>query len=154
VNKDFFSGAEAQMDFYKWVLPAVGVFTSAIPELVWLLVGLMVADIIFGVAAAWAAKDVSPTRMWDGVTKKILSLGVICIAALLDIYIDLLGIDLVQVTTLFYIGPELLSIIRNAAIAGVPVPTQFTQVLRYFNQEEASKEVKAVENNSILKDRK
>jgi toxin secretion/phage lysis holin len=92
--------------------------------------------------------------MWDGVTKKILSLGVICIAALLDIYIDLLGIDLVQVTTLFYIGPELLSIIRNAAIAGVPVPTQFTQVLRYFNQEEASKEVKAVENNSILKDRK
>jgi phage-related holin len=67
---------------------------------------------------------------------------VICIAALLDVYIDLLGIDLVQVTTLFYIGPELLSIIRNAAIAGVPVPSQFTQVLRYFNQESESKEVK------------
>jgi toxin secretion/phage lysis holin len=142
MNRELFSGIETQMEFYKWALPAVGVFTTVIPELVWLLVGLMIADVIFGFAAAWKSRDLSPTRMWDGVTKKILSLGVICIAALLDVYIDLLGIDLVQVTTLFYIGPELLSIIRNAAIAGVPVPSQFTQVLRYFNQESESKEVK------------
>jgi toxin secretion/phage lysis holin len=136
MDKQLFSGLEHQMDFFKWGLAAAGALFSAIPELVWLLVGLMVADVIFGFAAAWKAKDVSPTKAWDGVHRKLLSLGVISVAALLDMYIDLLGVDLVQVATLFYIGPELLSIVRNAAIAGVPVPPQFTQVLRYFNQEE------------------
>jgi toxin secretion/phage lysis holin len=140
VNKELFSAAEHPMEYLKWGLAGAGVFMAAIPELVWLLVGLMLADVVFGLAAAWNTKDVSPTAMWKGVSNKLLSLGIISIAALLDQYIDLLSVDLVQVATLFYIGPELLSIIRNAAIAGVPVPPQFTQVLRYFNQD--NKEVK------------
>jgi toxin secretion/phage lysis holin len=139
VEKGMFAAIEHQMEWFRWVLAGAGAMVAVVPDLVWLLLGLMVADIIFGFAAAWNTKDVSPTAMWSGVTKKLLSLGVVTLAAFIDQYIDLLGIDLVQVTTLFYIGPEFLSIIRNAAIAGVPVPPQFVEVLRYFQNPDDKK---------------
>jgi toxin secretion/phage lysis holin len=95
---------------------------------------------LFGTAAAVKSKKLSSQSAWMAATRKLGSLGIIVLAAVIDSYVDLLGIDLVQVTTVFYIGPELVSILRNAAILEVPVPPQFTSVLRYFQDKEKDKD--------------
>ena len=127
---------EEQMNWIRVAMAAVVGFVRNIPELTWFLLLLMGLDTIFGIAAAWKQRKLSPDAARRGATKKVGSLGIIVLAALVDQYIDLLGIDLVQVTTVFYIGPELLSILRNAAILEVPVPPQFAQVLAYFQKDE------------------
>lgn len=139
--------AETTMDHWKWVLAGVAAFIHGIPELTYFLLILMAIDTVFGVVVSIKQKDLSAHRWWMGATKKLGSLGIIVVAAVIDKYVDLLGIDLVQVTTVFYIGPELVSILRNAAILEVPVPPQFANVLRYF-QDKGKDDA----NQSILKD--
>lgn len=138
---------EDMMDTGRWILAGISGFVATIPELTHFLLVLMLVDIAFGLAAARKQRNLSPSQMWDGVTKKIGSLGIVVLAAIIDSYVDVLGIDLVQVTTVFYIGPELLSILRNAALLGVAVPPQFSSVLKYFSDQE--KQTKPDENKSI-----
>lgn len=127
---------EGIMDYGKWIMAGAAGFLSAIPELTWFLVLLMLVDTLFGTAVAIKQKKLSSTSAWNGATKKLGSIGIVALAALIDGYVDILGMDLVQVSTVFYIGPELLSILRNAAILEVPVPPQFTKVMRYFQEEQ------------------
>lgn len=133
------------MDYGKWILAGLAAIFHGIPELTYFLLMLMALDCAFGLGVAIKQRDVSPTAAWKGATKKLGSLGIVVLAALVDNYIDILGIDLVQVVTVFYIGPELLSILRNAAILEVPVPPQFVSVLRYFQ----TKDGETVENKRI-----
>lgn len=126
------------MDYLKWALAGVAAFFHNIPELTWFLLILMVIDTIFGVWGAAQARQVSPTEMWGGVTKKIGSLLIIALGAAINHFVGIKGIDFVMVFTGFYIGPELFSILRNAALVGVPVPPQVTAVMRYFQDKDAN----------------
>lgn len=143
----FLMKIEDMMDTGRWILAGLSGFVAAVPELTHFLVILMLVDVVFGLAAARKQRNLSPVSMWEGVTKKIGSLGIVVLAAIIDGYVDVLGIDLVQVTTVFYIGPELLSILRNAALLGVAVPPQFSSVLKYFSDQE--KQAKPDENKSV-----
>ena len=117
----------------RWGMTMLMAFWGGIPQLTQLLVWLMVIDVALGVCVAWKQKDLSAKAAWEGMTKKIASLLMIAVAGLLNPFIHgLVEVNLVQAASAFYIVPELLSITRNAAILDVPVFTQFTVVLRYF----------------------
>lgn len=124
------------MDVGRWVLAALASLMASIPELTYFLLILMVIDTVFGATVAIKRRELSSSLAWKGATKKLGSLGIVVLAAFMDRYVNLLGLDLVQVTTVFYIGPELLSIVRNAAILDIPVPPQLTGVMRYFQEQD------------------
>ncbi len=84
-----------------------------------ILILLIVLDLATGMAAAWAGKRLDSDTGWRGVSRKALTLGVVAAAAVVDPVIDL---PLAEFVAGFYAAVEALSIIENAAVAGVPVP--------------------------------
>lgn len=125
---------EKMLDYLKYIFMVLVAWVHGIPELTWFLLSLMVLDAFFGLAVAIRTRTLSPTAAWKAATRKLGSLGIIVMAAIVDKYVNLLGMDLVQISTVFYIGPEVLSILRNAAILEIPVPPQFANVLRVFQE--------------------
>ena len=113
---------------------------AALPELTHLLVWLMVADVVLGLAVAVKQRNLSAAAAWTGATKKLGSLLMVAVAALLNSHIQaIIQINLVQAASAFYIVPELTSIMRNAAILEIPIFTQFQPILRYFQSVDADK---------------
>lgn len=104
----------------------LGVAMGAIAAL-WLSLGLSVQilvllialDLVTGMFVAWAGKRLDSATGWRGVSKKALTLGVVAAAAVVDPVIDL---PLAEFVAGFYAAIEALSVLENAAVAGVPVP--------------------------------
>jgi toxin secretion/phage lysis holin len=106
---------------------------AALPELTHLLVWLMVIDTVLGIAVAIKQHNLSSAQAWNGATKKLGSLLMVAVAAVLNSYIQrFIEINLVQAASAFYIVPELTSIMRNAATLEIPAFTQLQPILRYF----------------------
>lgn len=120
----------------------LGVWAS-LPELTQLLIWLMVADTVLGIAVAVKQHNLSSAQAWNGATKKLGSLLMVAVAALLNPHIQsFFEINLVQAASAFYIVPELTSIMRNAATLEIPAFTQLQPILRYFQTASGSDEVK------------
>lgn len=117
----------------QWGLAAAVAFWAALPQLTQLLLLLMVLDTALGVTRAIRAHDLSAQAAWEGATKKLGTLLLVAVAAVLNPYVqNFLEINLVQAASAFYIIPELTSITRNAAALDVPVFVQMQGVMRYF----------------------
>ena len=117
----------------QWLAAAVAGLWFALPELTQLLIALMAIDVILGFVKAWKDRDVSAQKAFSGVTKKMVTLLMIGVFALIDHYADdVLQLNLMQAGSAFYLIPELTSIMRNAAALDVPVFNQLQGVLRYF----------------------
>ncbi len=117
----------------RWVLGIVMGLWQAIPELTQLLLSLMAVDFVLGVVAAYHKQELDPEVARAGITKKLGSLLIIGVLALINPYVNqVLNVDLVQAGSAFYLVPELGSIVRNAAILGVPVPEQLKNAMAYF----------------------
>lgn len=105
---------------------AAGALTGGIAAL-WLSLGvsvqilvlLIAIDIVSGLIAAWSGRRLDSDVGWRGVSRKAITLGVVAAAAVVDPVIDL---PLAQFVSGFYAAIEALSIVENAAVAGVPVP--------------------------------
>lgn len=110
---------------------AIGLWAS-LPELTGLLVALMGIDIVLGLIVAIKERRLSASAAWSGITKKVVTIIIIGVTYVLNPHVTFIGVDLVQAASVFYIVPELTSIVRNAAIMGVPMFTQFAPVLDYF----------------------
>ena len=120
-------------DGLRWIAATVAAFWLQIPSLTQLLIILMGVDILLGVILAIRNRDISVGTAMDGVTRKLVSLILVGVAALLTPYVSgLVEINLAQAASAFYIVPEMLSISRNSASLGVPVFSQFEQILEYF----------------------
>jgi toxin secretion/phage lysis holin len=92
------------------------------------LVSLMAIDFVTGLVVAFIFKKspktdgggVSSYASFKGLTKKVVVLILVGVATMLD---NIMKIDYVRnLTIIFYIGSEGLSIIENTAIMGVPYP--------------------------------
>lgn len=128
---------EYTYEYGKWGLAGIAAFLNSIPQLTWFLLWLMVLDLV--VFTPWVMaleKDLSVRRWLQEVNGKLKRLAIIVLAGLLNYYINIAGIDFVQVVTVFYIGPEILGILKDAAILGIPVPDQLTGVMRYFQEKD------------------
>lgn len=96
-----------------------------------ILVLLIALDLVTGMFAAWAGKRLDSATGWRGVSKKALTLGVVAAAAVVDPVIDL---PLAEFVAGFYAAVEALSIIENAAVAGVPVPSVLRDALTQWQR--------------------
>lgn len=99
------------------------------------LLVLMGVDYVTGVLTAFA----DPTRVprskrgFLGICKKVMVLAVVALAHFVS---DLIGTEAARTLVVwFFIGNEGLSILENAANAGVPVPGKLKSLLMQLKQE-------------------
>lgn len=84
------------------------------------LVGLVIADYVTGVIAAWYERTLDSGIGARGIVKKILLFMVVALAYQIDMAI---GQEIFRTLAIwFYIANEALSIIENAGRCGVPIP--------------------------------
>ena len=106
------------------------------------LCALMVLDYVTGMLAAYIspALKLNSARGLKGICKKIMMLLLVVLAHELE---RASGVPAVQsVVVWFFIGNEGLSIIENAAKAGVPIPSKLRDTLEQLSNEKKGEETK------------
>ncbi len=103
-------------------LPAVKIvliFLQATPAVPILFV-LMLFDVLTGFAAGFLTKKLNSSVSWKGMTRK----SVVILLVGVGVAIDPLTPQIPEssVVAMFYIANELLSILENAVLCGVPLP--------------------------------
>ena len=104
------------------------------------LLFLMLIDYISGVMAAYINPNLSlnSQRGFKGICKKIMIMLLVAVAHIVD---RAVGQAMAQaIVVWFFIGNEGLSIIENAAKAGLPVPEKLKQTLEQLMQERIDKD--------------
>ena len=127
--------------FCGWLYEAVVGYNDAIP----LLLAAMCIDYITGITAAYVYKRKHPRskRGLDsrvgaiGIAKKVLILTIVVFAHIIDNAVAWDGIE--AVVTWFYIGNEGLSVVENAAKAGVPLPRKLIDALEQLTDKDKDK---------------
>lgn len=112
------------------------------------LLALMVIDVVSGICVGIARKRISSTISWRGMSRKALMLLIVGVGMVLEPFAG--GILTGKIVALFYLFTEAISILENAALAGVPLPKQLVDTLmklkedstRDANKPAASTEVK------------
>lgn len=95
--------------------------------LVGVLCVLMALDIVSGLVAAFAMKRVCSTASWRGMCRKALVALVVGAAFAIDHVSPV--VPVAKIVCLFYCITEALSILENAARAGVPLPKVMVDAL-------------------------
>ena len=106
------------------------------------LLCLMLIDYISGVMAAYINPNLSlnSQRGFKGICKKIMIMLLVAVAHIVD---RAVGQAMAQaIVVWFFIGNEGISIIENAAKAGLPVPEKLKQTLEQLMQERIEQEGK------------
>ncbi len=102
--------------------PAVKVlfsFLQATPAVPILFV-LMVFDILTGFAAGFLTKKLNSSVSWKGMTRKTVVILLIGVGVAIDPLTP--QVPEASIVAMFYIANELLSILENAVLCGVPLP--------------------------------
>lgn len=113
--------------------------TGAFDKLIEALLVLMVVDYISGIIAVYENpnKSLDSRRGLKGIGKKIMILLLVATAHFVD-YVT--GQEIVRTAIIFFfIGNEGLSILENAANAGVPIPDRLKSSLEQFTKEKNEK---------------
>lgn len=85
-----------------------------------ILLSFVVADYLTGLGAAWVKKELSSSVGARGIIKKMCIFLMAAVGNLID---RALGTELVMNATIFFfIANELISIIENAGVIGIPIP--------------------------------
>lgn len=90
------------------------------------LIALVIIDYCSGLIKAIRQKKLNSEIGFRGIVKKILLFLIISLAFILE---DLTRIPLREVTLMFFIVNESLSILENAAASGIPLPKKLKNVL-------------------------
>ncbi|MGD7054494.1 phage holin family protein [Sutcliffiella horikoshii] len=91
------------------------------------LIIFVVVDYLTGIMAAYVEKRLSSRVGFKGIAKKVFIFALVSIAHVLDI---ILGANLIKdVTILFYLVNEFISIMENASRIGVPIPNILKKVI-------------------------
>ncbi|MEA3320756.1 MAG: phage holin family protein [Bacillota bacterium] len=102
-------------------------FYGGFSSLLTFLILFVVVDYLTGVIAAFVEKRLSSRESFKGIAQKIFIFALVTIAHVLDI---ILGTNLIKdVTILFYLVNEFISIMENAARMGVPIPNILKKVI-------------------------
>ena len=133
------TGTEAQVGTATGAGGALVSYFLGWDEALEALLVLMVIDYMTGLLAAYICPDMklNSTRGLKGICKKIMILLLVVLAHELE---KAAGVPAVQsVVTWFFISNEGLSIIENAAKAGVPVPKRLRDTLEQLTKEQEAK---------------
>ena len=99
------------------------------------LMAAMILDYVSGVLAAYISPQLAlnSQRGFRGICKKVMILVMVSLSYQID---HLLGQSIVYTVVIwFYLGNEGLSIIENAAKAGVPIPEKLRDTLEQLSSE-------------------
>jgi toxin secretion/phage lysis holin len=97
------------------------------------LVYLTLADYITGVLVAIYQRKLSSSIGYKGIIKKVMMFGIVAVANCVDMAV---GAEIVRnITIVFYISNEGISILENADKMGVPIPEKLRQVLKQFKED-------------------
>lgn len=96
-------------------------------SLLMFLIMFVVVDYLTGIMAAYVEKRLSSRVGFKGIAQKVFIFALVSIAHVLDI---ILGTNLIKdVTILFYLVNEFISIMENASRIGVPIPNILKKVI-------------------------
>ena len=84
------------------------------------LIVLMLLDIATGIFAAFITKQISSNLSWKGMNKKVFVFLLIGMGAVIEPGTG--GIPLAKAIAGFYVLTHSISILENAAVAGIPLP--------------------------------
>lgn len=121
-------------NWVAWATRALGaglaVFWGGLPALVQLLVLMMLLDIISGLLAGYVNRKLSSDVSFRGMAKKAMIGLLVVVAYLLDKQLgpEVAGI-LGSAVAGFMVAHEGLSIVENAAAAGLPIPKALRDAL-------------------------
>ena len=101
------------------------------------LIGLMLIDYASGVYAGYKLKNLNSKRAYKGIEKKLWILALLCGASLMHKLVPSIGFR--NLVGIFYCATELLSIVENAAKAGVPIPKKLKKALEQLRDEDEKK---------------
>ncbi len=94
---------------------------------------LMILDIITGYYNAWKNKEISSSKMRDGLGKKCAEL---CYIALGFIFKFAFGVEAIMYFMIIYVCyMELVSLFENCAKLGLPVPSRIKEKLNNDKEE-------------------
>jgi len=109
------------------------------------LVYFMLADYLTGMAVAWMGKSTksdtggpSSKIGFQGILKKLLMLGLVFVAAQIDVAMGGGASVCRDAAVWFYLANEGLSILENLTLAGVPFPERIKALLGHIKQENDS----------------
>lgn len=119
------------------IAAALAVFWGGLLPLVQLLLILMALDIASGIIVAIQMRKLSSEIAWKGVTRKAMILLLVVVAGVLERYaVGAVGtVPLQSVVAAFYCAGEAISIVENAALAGLPVPEVLKKALAKLSPE-------------------
>jgi len=117
------------------VLGGAAYWLGGLDKLLLTLGAVMVLDYITGLLCAWHTKSLSSAIGFRGIVKKVMLLTVVALAFLVE---ELTGgiLALREITIMFFVVNEGLSILENAAGTGLPLPDRLRQVLRQLGSKE------------------
>lgn len=96
-------------------------------SLLMFLIMFVVVDYLTGIMAAYVEKRLSSRVGFKGIAQKVFIFALVSIAHVLDI---ILGTNLIKdITILFYLVNEFISIMENASRIGVPIPNILKKVI-------------------------
>jgi toxin secretion/phage lysis holin len=102
-------------------------------QVMFALVGLIVLDIMMGLAVAFITKTVSSSASWRGMTKKSSVLIVVAAVGLIQPQLQAVPavgqVPIMHLICTFYCISEVLSILENASRIGVPMPPALVAAL-------------------------
>ena len=123
---------EKTMILIKAAIAAAGgviaYWLGGIDQMLTALLALIVLDYLSGLLKAIHNKALSSEIGWKGIVKKILYLAIVAVAYIIESLITE-SLPLREITIMFFIANEGISILENAAGAGIPIPDQLTKFL-------------------------
>ncbi len=112
----------------------LGYFLGGTDGLLIALAVLMALDYVSGFLCAVIDKRLSSSIGLKGICKKVFILMLVGVANIIDVHVVGSGSTLRGVVICFYLSNEGLSLLENAAHAGLPVPEKFKQVLEQLHE--------------------
>jgi len=100
---------------------------GGLDQLLTTLIAMVVLDYLTGLLSAWHNKVLSSRVGFQGIAKKVMTLAIIALAYTVE---GLAGVPLREITIMFFIVNEALSILENAAKTGLPIPQKLQGVLK------------------------
>lgn len=116
----------------------IGWFLGGLDGLLYALVAFVVLDYITGVMLAAIEKKLSSNIGFKGISRKVLIFMLVGIGHIIDFYIIEKGSAVRTAVIFFYLSNEGLSILENAALAGLPIPEKLKGVLLGLKEDGSS----------------
>jgi len=123
----------------------LGWFVGGFDGALYALIAFVVTDYITGVFAAFIRKELSSEVGAKGIIKKVTIFLIVGVGNLVDMYLLGDGSALRTALVFFYASNELVSLIENCAVIGLPVPQVLKNALVQIKNKSGEKDGKGGE---------